>query len=248
MKPLILFTALFIMAANIDSALADTRHYEVSVTFLDDTVFTGSFDYDAATQKVSNLHGILDDVLMGNKEILNYQLDYESDGKGGINARVYALNTTAIGTNPPVNNNVAVIINFNAADPTLGATDQAQLAYMDCSAGGLMGQTCMYHLSWHKPVFPMEGGHGILSETITATAQVSRNDCFFNWAENNYSQLFSPKGSASQTLSPYIYRYYPATNSYLGISSNDSHVYYVGPNGRLLDVGPLSTWFASAGC
>jgi hypothetical protein len=244
MKPLALFTALFITAANINGAHAGAMHYEVSVTFLDDTVFTGSFDYDAASQQVSNLHGILDDVLMGNQEVLNYQLSSASDGKGGINATVSALNTTQISTNPPVNNNVGVNINFNAVDPTLGATDAAQLAYMDCSAGGLMGQTCMYHLSWHNPVFPMEGGHGILSETITATAQTSRSECFFNWAEDNFAQL----RSVTQTLSPYIYRYYPLIDSYLGISSSDSHVYLLAPNAQLLDVGPLSTWLDSAGC
>ncbi|MGZ5050219.1 MAG: hypothetical protein ACXWF8_03030 [Methylobacter sp.] len=248
MKPLVLLTALFVTAANISSAHAVAMHYEVSVTFQDDTVFTGSFDYDAATQQVSNLHGILDDVLMGNKEVLNYQLNTASDGKGGINASVYALNTSQISTNPPINNNVGVTINFNAVDPTLGATDTSKLAYMDCSAGGLMGQTCMYDLSWHNPVFPMEGGHGILSETIAVTGQTSRSECFFNWAEANYAQLFPPQGSGTQTSSPYIYRYYPPTHSYLGISSSDSHVYYLAPNAQLADVGLLSTWLGSAGC
>lgn len=248
MKPLVLFTALLVSVANIGSAHAVAKHYEVSVTFLDDTVFTGSFDYDAATQQVSNLHGILDDVLMGNKEVLNYQLSAASDGKGGINASVYELNTTQISTNPPINNNVGVTINFNAVDPTLGATDTAQLAYMDCSPGGLMGQTCMYHLSWHNPVFPMEGGHGILSETIAVTGQTSRSECFFNWAEAHYAQLFAPQGSVTKTSSPYVYRYYPLTNSYLGISSSDSHVYYLAPNAQLLDVGLLSTWLDSVGC
>lgn len=249
MKSLVLFTVLFITTlANIEGALADARHYKVSVTFLDDTIFTGSFDYDAANQKVSNLTGILDDVLMGNKETLSYQLNSGSDGKGGVNATVYALNTTEISTNPPINNNVAVTINFNATDPALGVMDLAQLAYMDCSAGGLMGQTCMYDLSWHNPVFPMEGGHGILSETIEADAQLSRSECFFNWAENNYAPLFSPAGPSSQTQSPYLFRYYSNTNSYLGISSDDNHVYYLGPNNQLQDVGSLSIWLTSAGC
>ncbi|WP_333874034.1 hypothetical protein [Methylobacter sp.] len=248
MKPVVLLTALFITVADIHTARADVIHYQVSVTFLDDTTFIGSFDYDATNQQTSNLRGILDDVLMGNVETLNYQLSAVSDGKGGITSKVYELNTTAISTNPPINNNVYAAINFNATDPALGATDPAQLAYMDCSAGGLMGQTCMYHLSWHNPVFPMEGGHGILSQTITASNQISRSDCFLNWAENYYAQLFAPAGAISQTSSPYLYRYYPNTNAYLGISSADSHVYYLGPDNQLLDVGHLSTWLTSAGC
>ena len=94
----------------------------------------------------------------------------------------------------------------------------------------------------------MDGGHGLLSQTITPSGQVSRSDCFFNWAENNYSQLFSPAGAPSQTLSPYYYRYYQNTNAYVGISSLDNHVYYLDPNGQLHDVGPLSTWLTAAGC
>jgi hypothetical protein len=248
MKTLVLFTTLFITIVNVHMAQAGIIHYNVSVTFLDDTTFTGSFDYDATNQQVTNLQGILDDVLMGNMEPLNYQLGSVSDGKGGITAYVYALNTTAIGTNPPVNNNVGVAINFNATDPTLGATDLAQLAYMDCGVGGLMGQTCMYDLSWHNPVVPMEGGHGVLSEKITTSNQVSPSDCLFNWAERNYSELFSPAGAASQTSPPYYYRYYQNTNAYVGISSTDNHVYYQDPNGNLKDVGQLSTWLTSVGC
>ena len=229
---------------------AGVAHYKVSVTFLDDTTFTGSFSYNSSTQQITNLQGILDDVLMGNTETLNYQLQLGpvSDKKGGIIATVFELNTTAIGTDPPVNNNAGVAINFNATDPTLGATDLAQLAYMDCSPGGLMGQTCMYDLSWHNPVWPMSGGHNVLSEKITAIGQVSRSDCLLNWAEKNYSQLFSPAGAATQTLSPYYYRYYPNTNAYLGISSANTHVYYLGPDGNLQDEGALSSWLTMAGC
>ncbi|MDD2759468.1 MAG: hypothetical protein PHH11_04145, partial [Methylomonas sp.] len=141
-KPTVLFAALFTTARMV---AADAMHYEVSVTYWDDTVFSGSFDYDATNQQITNLRGVLDDVLMGNVEILNYQLSVENDGHGGITAKVFALDTAEISTNPPVNNNVYAAINFNAIDPTLGATDPSQLAYMDCSAGGLMGMTCMYH-------------------------------------------------------------------------------------------------------
>lgn len=248
MKRLVLFTTLFITIVNVNMALAAINHYNISITFVDDTVFTGSFNYDATNQQITNLQGILSDTLMGNVEPLKYQLGSVSDNKGGIIAYVAELNTMTISTDPPVNNNVGVAIDFNASDPTLGATDPAQLAYMDCSPGGLMGQTCMYDLSWHKPVFPMAGGHGVLSEKITASGQVSRPDCLFNWAELNYSQLFSPTGAASQTSSPYYYRYYRNTNAYLGISSTDDHVYYLDPKGNLQDVGSSSTWFTAVGC
>lgn len=248
MKKFVFFAMLFMAIINVNMAQAGITHYNVTLTFIDDTTFRGSFDYDPINQKITNLQGMLDDVLMGNMESLNYQLASEGDGKGGITAHVFALNTMAIGTNPPINNNVGVAINFNANDPTLGATNPAQLSYMDCSPLALMGQTCMYYLSWHNPVVPMEGGHGVLSEKITASGQVSRSDCLFNWAEANYPQLFSPAGSASQTSSPYYYRYYQHTNSYVGVSSANDHVYYLGPDGNLQDVGQFSTWLTAAGC
>ncbi|MDD2761768.1 MAG: hypothetical protein PHH11_15945, partial [Methylomonas sp.] len=101
---------------------------------------------------------------------------------------------------------------------------------------------------WHNPVFPMAAGHGILSQTITASRQPSRSDCFFNWAEIEYASLFSPAGGGTQSQSPYVFRYYSATNSYLGISSADSHVYYLGPDSLLLDAGELVAWLNSSGC
>lgn len=245
------------MLAGVSIATSATLRYNVSVVFLDDTQFTGTFDYDASIQQVTNLQGRLDDTLMGNSEPLTYQIpspSSQSDGKGGINVSVYELNTSAIATNPPINNNAYVTINFNAKDPTLGATDINQLAYMDCSPGGLMGQTCMYHLSWHNPVFPMAGGHNVLSETITladnttSNGQSSSFDCLFNWAERNYAQFLSPAGGVSQTMLSYYFRHYKNTNTYLGISSTDNHVYFLGPNANMVDLGQVSTWLSTAGC
>lgn len=232
------------------SSHANAELYNVQLVFTDDTTFTGTFDYDSATQTTNNLQGKLDDVLMGNIEEIKYQLDAQSDGQGGITAYAYALETMDIETNPPINNNVMVAINFNATDPTLGATDESQLAYMDCSAGALMGNTCMYYLTWHNPIIPMAGGHGLLSQTITLANggdTTSSYDCLFTWAENNYADLFAP-AAASQSLPPYYYRYYSTQNVYLGVNTHDNHVYYLDADNTLSDVGPLSKWLPLAGC
>ena len=73
-------------------------------------------------------------------------------------------------------------------------------------------------------------------------------DCLFNWAERFYPQLFAPAGGTSLVFQGYYYRQYNATNSYVGISTLDNHVYYIGPNGALQDVGALQGWLATAGC
>jgi len=75
-------------------------------------------------------------------------------------------------------------------------------------------------------------------------------DCFFNWAERTYSQVFAPAGASSNTGGPYYYRCYSQTGACLGSSSADNHIYYVGPlsNNALFDLGALSTWLATATC
>ena len=53
--------------------------------------------------------------------------------------------------------------------------------------------------------------------------------------------------TTSVTLAPFYLRYYAATNSYLGFSSSNRHLYYLSPQG-LVDAGTQDTWLVSAGC
>ena len=76
----------------------------------------------------------------------------------------------------------------------------------------------------------------------------SPTDCLFNWAEENYPGLFAPSESFTTDSTPYTYRYYSTNNAYLGVSSADNHVYYMGPDGILLNEGPESNWLPKAGC
>ncbi|MBS4095554.1 MAG: hypothetical protein KGZ83_01780 [Sulfuricella sp.] len=71
-------------------------------------------------------------------------------------------------------------------------------------------------------------------------------DCLFNWAESKYPTALFP-AAASQTVSPYYFRYYAGPQAYLGVSSSDGHVYYYAA-GKLSDIGALSGWSATAGC
>ena len=75
-------------------------------------------------------------------------------------------------------------------------------------------------------------------------------DCLFDWAETAYPSDLMPRGVASQSVAPYYLRYYSQSRAYLGTSSEDGHVYYLGPlsGDRILDLGAVSTWYAAAGC
>ncbi len=77
----------------------------------------------------------------------------------------------------------------------------------------------------------------------------TQEQCLLNWAESaKYASLFLPAGAATQISPPYTYRYYSKTNAYVGVSSDNNHVYYQGPDGAMKDVGDLATWLTTAGC
>ena len=87
-----------------------------------------------------------------------------------------------------------------------------------------------------------------LSKAGCGTPVVPPMECLFNWAEQNYPNNFSPAGASTNTWNQYTYRYDAGTNTYLGASSLDNHVYYMGPDGEMQDEGDMYKWIALAGC
>lgn len=108
------------------------------------------------------------------------------------------------------------------------------------------------------------GGHGgfMLNSTNVNTAlagfapsprtptAASTADCIFHWAEGTFAQYFAPAGGASQTSTPYYFRYYAGTGNYLASNTADNHLWALGPatGGNLLDLGPATGFLASSGC
>jgi len=72
------------------------------------------------------------------------------------------------------------------------------------------------------------------------------HDCLFNWAERNYSAYVAPAAD-SQFYGPYYYRYYSATNSYLGVSSENNKLYFLSA-GVMNDEGLASSWYTATNC
>ncbi len=62
---------------------------------------------------------------------------------------------------------------------------------------------------------------------------------FMDWAERAYPQYF-PGPATNQSSGVYIYRFYPDTGNYVGVSGNRALVYGPLSNNALLDVGALS--------
>lgn len=77
----------------------------------------------------------------------------------------------------------------------------------------------------------------------------SNVECLLNWAQTFYPKLFAPKLPDVRFSSPYIYRYFANTNSYLSVSLANNHVYFLGPNdSKPRDLGSLSDWLKQTGC
>jgi len=111
------------------------------------------------------------------------------------------------------------------------------------------GKLFLFKLDASKAAsFTDHPGNNSPTDWLKAPNLTSPNDCLFNWAEKNYPSLFAPARSPSGVWSVYSYRYYSATNAYLGVSVADNHVYYMGADGNLQDVGPLSQWLPLAAC
>lgn len=74
-------------------------------------------------------------------------------------------------------------------------------------------------------------------------------DCLFNWAEQQYSLLFSPAFAKSQLYEDYNYRYYNNTNTYLGFFQDKKvHLLQAKVSNDIKDVGYIEYYQHLSGC
>lgn len=75
-----------------------------------------------------------------------------------------------------------------------------------------------------------------------------RQACLFNWFERQFPEFISPRGATNQKLAPFTFRYYSQTQSYLGHSSDDQHIYFLNEPIGLLNLGAANVWAAQTAC
>lgn len=86
----------------------------------------------------------------------------------------------------------------------------------------------------------------ILGSMPSALADTASDaEKLLNWAQNSYKELF-PSIQSTQTLEPWLYRYYPETGIYAGVNKNDNDVYVLGGRfgGAPQKVGSLAALIA----
>jgi hypothetical protein len=86
--------------------------------------------------------------------------------------------------------------------------------------------------------------------SCSTSVSKAQSDCIFNWAEDKYANYFAPRRPNGLTVGPYYARFYSNTTAYLGTSSADQHLYYLGPltGGTIADLGLASTWLQTTSC
>ena len=94
----------------------------------------------------------------------------------------------------------------------------------------------------------IENNNLVLTFFTVSNSWSLATECLLNWAENAYPDLLAPAGSPTAVWNTYTYRHYSASDSYVGASTVNNHVYYMGQDGNLQDVGSLSDWLPKAGC
>lgn len=174
-----LFGLSFLAITGAQAVQADViTNYTVQATFEEpayrggsqNTVFNGTFTYNATKSQITNLTGTLSEAMTAclrcspviPQTLLTLSYDpvaSKSDGNGGIIASAFLLNNTTMFANGDINTaagtikdpseaNAYVTIDVSAsqlsgADMNLAASSLGNLFYGDCTPGGMMGELCM---------------------------------------------------------------------------------------------------------
>jgi len=109
-----------------------------------------------------------------------------------------------------------------------------------------VAESVMYATPYHTAAYmrTLRGDDANGCAALYGAATTAESNRAFNWAESAYSGYLSPGPAASGNGLGYYYRYYPGTNSYVG--TKDGGVFYMGPDGVIQGLGPLSTYSVQA--
>ena len=109
-----------------------------------------------------------------------------------------------------------------------------------CGGGDGMGESASSNIA-SAPLAAAPGPLRVATPQALASSQPFTTLSFFDWAQQNFPQFFTGS-SIDGVISPFTVRYYPQTQTYLGVST-DGGVYVKGPQisgDQILFVAPLA--------
>lgn len=131
-----------------------------------------------------------------------------------------------------VTGNGMAVVDAIAALTAVSAGGFSNLPVTSVPASGQLGQSELV----------MVTATTVLPGAATASDSVR----LFNYLEAAFPQNLAPASQPTATASGYIYRYYPATNAYIG--TRDGSLYYLGPASvdAIITLGSVADWLAVA--
>jgi regulation of enolase protein 1 (concanavalin A-like superfamily) len=105
-------------------------------------------------------------------------------------------------------------------------------------------------INYFYQIKSIDSSNNIASNTGVYKLKANKGkECLFNWAEKQYSTLFSPASVQSQLFENYKYRYYSKTNVYLGFFKDKNvHLLEANKTDEIVDVGDIESFLKLAGC
>lgn len=84
------------------------------------------------------------------------------------------------------------------------------------------------------------------ASVLPGAGMASDSDRLFNYLEAAFPQNLAPASQPTTTAAGYVYRYYPATNAYVGTANGT--LYYLGPASvnAIIALGTIADWLAVA--
>lgn len=141
--------------------------------------------------------------------------------------------------------------NLDAVDPLFASPDTGSAALSATSPMLNAGLLDAPGLSERDLVgMPRVFGPGVdigAVELVSPPIEVVMN-CFFDWTQVAYAEHLAPPTSSTLYAAPFYFRHYTDTNTYLGVSDENWHVFFRGAGGGMSDLGSLNDWGLAAGC
>jgi cyclophilin family peptidyl-prolyl cis-trans isomerase len=113
------------------------------------------------------------------------------------------------------------------------------------NAGGALTELPVQN--WQAGTTTLVRGHVVRFIAVTEfPASPTTDDRIFNYLEAAYPQYLSPSVGAAGQFDGYTYRYYSASNAYVGTKNGDVWYFVPALNGNINRLGSVAEWLANA--